>query len=114
MGIDTGLFAPVDLEDQEGFLVELKEPITDKDLLQLNKELNEKYTFQVKEDRMVFIDNCPEGGFLNLFLSMKQMGGDKVEDSEFFNGKNMKKYRNYADLCIFVFTITLLVIKVLQ
>jgi hypothetical protein len=114
MGIDTGLFAPVDLEDHEGFLIELKEPITEKILLGRNKKLNEKYSFQVEDNRMIFLDSCPEGGFLKLFISLKQIGGDKVENNKSFENKTIKKYRHYTDLCIFIFTIALLTFKILQ
>lgn len=114
MGIDTGLFAPVNLEDHEGFLIELKEPIADKHLLQRSKKLNEKFSFQVESNRMIFLDSCPEGGFFKLFLSLKQKGGDKVENNKDFIGKSINKYRYYTDPCIFMFTIILLVVKIYQ
>lgn len=112
MGIDTGLFAPMNLEDNEGLLIELQEPIAEESQLQRNKQLSEKYSFQVESNRMIFIDSCPEGGFLKLFLSLKQIGGDKVVNNEIFSGKSIKNYRLYTDLCIFIFTIFLLVIKI--
>jgi hypothetical protein len=113
-GIDDGLFAPVDLEDHKGFLIELNEPTTEKILLERNKKLREKYSFQVEDNRMIFLDNSPEGGFLKLFLSLKQIGGDKVENDKSFENKSINKYRHYNDLFIFIITVALLTIKILQ
>ena len=90
-GIDTGIFAPTELEDEKGVLIKFDHEIENEKIITKNQELAKKLKLP-DEGRFLFLEYGPRGGFKNFLVTMQRYSKNDCFNWELLNNVRPFKY----------------------